>query len=259
MNVEFLADTKNHRNFDSAVIETVIHELSHSYINPVLKQSAGDFEQAGEALYLSQRPKMERQAYRNGYTVVNETLTRACTNRFLQARRSPTEVEGDYAYNRSRGFVWIPEVGDWLEEYEQGRDRFPTFADFMPVLAERLAELTEDLPRSQDELEARRPRVVEVSPTPGSQSVDPELEVIVVTFDRPMRAGSWSVVGGGPRYPETGEPSFDENRRIFSLPVRLEPEHDYELWLNRGPYTSFLSDEGVPLAPFQITFRTARR
>lgn len=242
--------------FDRAVVETAVHELCHSYLHPILKQHAADLHQAGEALYLSQMPKMEMQAYRSGYTVMNETLTRASTHRFLVAKASPEEVDRDLAYNRSRGFVWIEEVSRWLEDYESDRQRYPEFSEVMPELSRSFAQYTKGLPQTIEEFEARRPKVTSLVPTNGSTGVSPDLEAIEVTFDRPMRAGSWSVVGGGPKYPETGDPFYDDTRRVFRLPVELEPNREYELWLNRGPHEAFASAEGVSLAPFSIRFRT---
>jgi hypothetical protein len=245
--------------FDRAVVETVVHELCHSYLHPILKEHFVDLKQAGEALYLSQQPRMERQAYRSGYTVMNETLTRACTHRFLLAKASPEEVERDLAYNRSRGFLWIEDVSRELEEYESDRQRYVVFADLMPDLSRFFARYTKDLPRTVEDAETLRPQVTNLVPVNGATDVNPDLEAIEITFDRPMRAGSWSVVGGGPKYPETGTPFYDDRRQVFRLPVKLEPGREYELWLNRGPHQSFASERGVALAPFRIRFRTSSR
>ena len=242
--------------FERVVVESVVHELCHSYLRPVLETNFESLRDSATALYLLQRPKMEAQAYRSGYTVMNETLTRACTNRFLQAKGLPGEVASDFAYNRSRGFLWIEDVTRRLEEFEEHRERYPTFADFAPELIRFFDDLTRDLPHTVEELNARRPRIVKLIPPNGATDVDPSLEAIEVTFDQTMRTGAWSVVGGGPRYPKTGTPSYDADGKVFRLPVELEPEQEYELWLNRGPHRSFASEEGIPLDPVQVSFRT---
>ena len=51
-------------------------------------------------------------------------------------------------------------------------------------------------------LHAAPPRVVEVVPEQGSKEVDPNLKELRIVFDQPMRAGSLSVVGGGPTFPK---------------------------------------------------------
>jgi hypothetical protein len=79
----------------------------------------------------------------------------------------------------------------------------------------------------------------------------------VVTFDRPMRDQAWAVVGGGPNFPKvTGPPSYDAARRVLTVPVELQPDWSYELWLNRGRFDSFQSEEGVKLPSVHVTFRT---
>jgi len=45
---------------------------------------------------------------------------------------------------------------------------------------------------------------------------------------------------------------------VLTIPVELEPDHDYELWLNRGHYDSFQGREGVALESVHVTFRTRR-
>ena len=85
---------------------------------------------------------------------------------------------------------------------------------------------------------------------------------MLVTFyyrgiERPMADGSWSFVGGGPRFPQTtGRPSYDGKRTTITLPVKLKPGWSYEFWLNRGRFDSFRSRKGVPLAPVHVRFRT---
>lgn len=245
--------------FGRAVIESVVHELCHSYLKPVLDVNADSLQGPATALYLLQQPKMEAQAYRSGYTVMNETLTRACTNRYLQAKGLPEEVEKDFAYNRSRGFLWIEEVTRQLEVFESHRDEYPMFADFAPELIQFFAELTRDLPHSAEELSARRPRVIRSNPPIGATDVDPGLEAIEVTFDMAMQTDAWSVVGGGAKYPDTDTPSYDPDGKVFRLPVSLEPEREYEFWLNRGSHSSFTSEEGIPLASVHFWFRTGIR
>ena len=101
------------------------------------------------------------------------------------------------------------------------------------------------------------PTVLSIHPPNGATDVDPGTTVITVVFNRPMADGSWSVVGGGPHFPETmGPPSYDDERRVFSLPVKLKPGWTYRFMLNSDHFTSFRSADGVPLKPVDVTFTT---
>nr|HPM23586.1 hypothetical protein [Phycisphaerae bacterium] len=68
---------------------------------------------------------------------------------------------------------------------------------------------------------------------------------------------SWSIVGGGPHFPElAGKPAYDAARRVLTVPVRLKPGWSYEFWLNRNEYRGFVSEDGQPLKPVAVTFET---
>ncbi|MBM4060537.1 MAG: hypothetical protein FJ265_05510, partial [Planctomycetes bacterium] len=108
-----------------------------------------------------------------------------------------------------------------------------------------------------DAARAKAPKVVSIVPENGSQDVDPATKAIVVTFDRPMQDGTWSVVGGGEHFPKmVGKIAYDEARKVLTVPVELKPDWDYELWLNRGKYDTFRAEDGTPLVPVQVKFRT---
>ena len=95
-------------------------------------------------------------------------------------------------------------------------------------------------------------------PANGAQDVDPGLTAIQVVFDRPMADKSWSLVGGGPHCPETGKGAhYDAQRKTWTVPVTLKPDWSYEFMLNSETYDAFRSEEGVPLEPVSVTFKTA--
>lgn len=101
------------------------------------------------------------------------------------------------------------------------------------------------------------PQVVELDPPNGATGVDPERETLSVTFDREMD-GSWAWVteGGTTPPPTRGEPSFSPDRRTNTLPVDLEPNTTYTIWINGEQYLHFRSVDGVPVEPVRWTFTT---
>jgi len=79
-----------------------------------------------------------------------------------------------------------------------------------------------------------------------------------VVFDRPMKDKSWSLVGGGPHCPEVGKGThYDAQRKIWTAPVKLKPDWSYQFMLNSETYDAFRGEDGVPLEPVTVTFRTA--
>ena len=95
-------------------------------------------------------------------------------------------------------------------------------------------------------------------PANGAEDVDPNLKAIVVTFDRPMRDKSWAVVtlGSAERVPKSAGPvGYDAARKVFTMPVELEPGKEYVFGLNAERYLGFRSEEGIPLAPVRGSFQ----
>jgi len=102
------------------------------------------------------------------------------------------------------------------------------------------------------------PVITGTNPQAYANDVTPSLEKITVTFDQTMKDNSWSWTGGGETYPQTtGQPSYDPNRTICRLPVRLAPGKVYWVGINGSIYWNFKSAEhGAPARRYVILFAT---
>ena len=102
------------------------------------------------------------------------------------------------------------------------------------------------------------PFVISTNPQAYANDVAPSLGEITVTFDQKMKDNSWSWTGGGETYPETtGQPSYDQNRTICSLPVKLEPGKVYWVGIYGPFYYNFKSANcGAPANRYVILFAT---
>jgi len=66
-------------------------------------------------------------------------------------------------------------------------------------------------------------------------------------------AESYSVTGGGETFPEvTGAPRWNEERTVFTLPIRLVAGRSYLLGINGPNHSGFRSEAGVPVEPRTI-------
>jgi hypothetical protein len=243
--------------FGPDVDGTIVHELCHSYTNPCVDAFADELEPAGTAIFPHREAAMQRQAYGNWKTMMYESMVRACTVRFTLAHDGPAAAQQEIKYNEGRGFTWTGKLAGLLGQYERGRDEYPTLDAFMPRVVEFFNTVAEGIAAEDAAREELAPHVLSMIPPNGATDVDPDLTTITVVFDRPMSDGSWSVCGGGPDFPETtGPPSYDQDRRVFSLPVKLKPAWTYHFMLNSSQYTAFRSADGVPLEPVEVTFTT---
>jgi hypothetical protein len=79
------------------------------------------------------------------------------------------------------------------------------------------------------EKDTKPPRVVSTSPTNGSRDVNPSINEISVTFDK-------------------------ETKNV--LPVKLEPNKEYIIWINSMKHKNFKDKSGNSSIPFKFTFKT---
>ncbi len=102
------------------------------------------------------------------------------------------------------------------------------------------------------------PKIIDTSPENGSQNVDPTLTEISVTFDQPMLDKSWSwAYEDKDKFPKmTDDPYYTEDYTKCVLPVKLEPNKEYLIWINTTKFKNFKSKTGIPAEPFRLIFKT---
>ena len=239
--------------FGAELLPLFVHELCHTWVNPIVEQHLERLSPAGERLFCAHAEVMQRQAYGNGRTLLCETLVRACVIRCV------TDTDGEAAGRKQAAqetrahFTWAPELAELLRDYQRDRERYATFEAFVPKLAEALDRIAARFPAVDD----AAPQLVACSPANGSTDVDPALRELRFTFDRAMADQSWSVVGDPAQMPKLlGSPEYDRARRVLTIRVELEGGRDYRFSLNSPDKQGFRSERGAPLAPVVVTFRT---
>jgi RNA polymerase sigma-70 factor (ECF subfamily) len=87
--------------------------------------------------------------------------------------------------------------------------------------------------------------------------VDPATTEIRVTYSKDMQDGSWSwSTWGQENYPTTtGRPKYLEDKRTCVLPVKLEPNKFYAIWLNSNNFGNFKDTNGRPAVPYLLVFK----
>ena len=245
--------------FDREVLSTVVHEFCHSYANPIIDQHEAELRVAGQKIFPHVSSAMQRQAYGNWKTMMCESLVRACVVRYIRRHDGAVAAWMEIQKQKQRQFLWMKELSDLLGEYETARDEYPSLEKFAPQIVSFFDDYAKGFADKQKELDAKRPQVVAMTPANGAVDVDPSLSAIKVVFDRPMQDGSWSMVGGGPNFPEiVGKPAYDATKMVWTVSVKLKPDWRYQFMLNSGRFTSFRSSDGEPLAPVSVSFRTGK-
>ncbi len=234
------------------LVSTIVHEFCHAYTNAMIDKNYDKLEAAGKVLFERNAALMKKQAYRSGKTVLYESLVRGVVAHYMRTVGGDLEGRKQALYEIGRGFKWTRELARVLGGYASNREKFKTFDEFMP----QVVDLFNEVAKNYDQLLLRFPQIVSMTPANSADDVDPATTSIVITFDRPMRAGSWSITGGGPEFPKLDKPSFDEARKVFTIPVALEPGKRYRFGLNGPNSQGFQSEEGYPLEMVEVSLTT---
>jgi len=102
------------------------------------------------------------------------------------------------------------------------------------------------------------PRVIITYPRNGMRNVDPSIKEISVTFNERMMDKSWSwCYEERDTFPRVaGQPYYTENNTVNVLPVQLEPNKEYVIWINTVNFKNFRDEAGNPAEPYRFTFKT---
>ncbi len=242
--------------FDSSIHDLIVHEFCHSYTNPIVDRLSAKLDPSAARMYPHCRIVMGQQAYGNPRTMLYESFVRAAEVQFLLETEGLVAAGKEAAYQQQRGFDWVGSLAREYARFSGARDEYPTFESFLPEIVTFFDEVS----REYSERMERAPKIESIEPANGTEDVDPATSAIRVTFDRPMRDGRWSVVRTGSGFPQiTGALGYDEQRRVLTIPVRLAAGETVRFSLNRTGYMAFVSEEGVPLAPVDVSFTTAQK
>lgn len=104
------------------------------------------------------------------------------------------------------------------------------------------------------------PVVVKTVPEAGADDVDAALKEIRVTFSKPMRADSFSViVASKDTFPKlAGKAAFTADKRTFVVPVKLAPGKTYAMWFNRDKQANFKDADDRSALPYLLVFQTKK-
>ena len=119
------------------VASGIVHELSHSYVNPTsdpyldqLEEPVNRMKPFLVAYFAEAYGQMHHSA------LVRESLVRAAVIRYLHERREFLAERRALARELKQGAFWMPELLETLEQYEAQRDRYPDFQSYMPEVVE---------------------------------------------------------------------------------------------------------------------------
>lgn len=109
-------------------------------------------------------------------------------------------------------------------------------------------------------LDSVPPVVVKTVPEAGSASVDAQITEIKVTFSKEMQdeSWSWSTLSEDSFPTVAGKPRYEADKRTCTLPVMLESDKTYAIWLNSQKFGNFKDTGGRSAVPYLLVFKTGK-
>jgi uncharacterized protein DUF4932 len=127
---------------DDAVLETVVHEMAHSFVNPVIERHLAELEPAAAPLYKLVAPQMEYLQYGSTKIMLFESVVRAITTLYIRDRKGDQAAADATRGEVRRGFVWTAELADVLAKHHATKSRdldaaVPKLVELFGALAKR--------------------------------------------------------------------------------------------------------------------------
>ncbi|MCC6999746.1 MAG: DUF4932 domain-containing protein [Deltaproteobacteria bacterium] len=96
------------------------HEMSHSFVNPIIEDHAAALEPAATPLFTAVQAAMTRSTYPSWLLMVQESCVRAVTLLYARAELGPAAARATLARDRDAGFTWIEALAEMLEAQRAG-------------------------------------------------------------------------------------------------------------------------------------------
>jgi hypothetical protein len=144
---------------------TLLHEFNHSFVNYLVEKYRNELNQSGEKLFRAVKSEMNQQAYRDWETMIKESLVQAAVIKYMKDHLfDPCDIDQEKARQLKRGFTWIGELTEELENYDKQREKYPTLESYMPAIVTAFKAYARDI---QKMLQATR--IAEKSSAPENK------------------------------------------------------------------------------------------
>jgi len=238
-------DSLNNPYFDDNwSLELIIHEFCHSFCNHLIVANFDKMKKKADEFFKIKKDLLH-EGYTNGQIMMFETMVRASTIKYM-ADHNQINLEINFSIEKSRGFICIEELYNFLLNYEQHRDKYPTLKSYMPEMVKAFNKLNpKKIIKEQKKQEKFMPVISIGNIKNNAQDVDATTTQIVVKFDQKMntRACGANYGKGEEYFPEIiGAKWNEETKTEWILEVKLEPNKEYSIVF---PAQRFFSEDGV--------------
>lgn len=126
-------------------LPVIIHEFTHSYINPLIANNQDLLKELGEELLSAQREKMNKHGYNVWNVILQEYIVRACTIKYLEQNIGKRQAKNNINYDIKAGFTEITGLVKLFDDYENNREKFDNIEAFLPEIKKYFENYLHDL------------------------------------------------------------------------------------------------------------------
>jgi hypothetical protein len=117
--------------------ELVLHELSHTYVSLSLSPWRARLRELNP-LFAPVRSLMTRKDYPTVESFAAELFNRGVVTYAVRSLRGEPDFSSALQRHQDEGFTQVSAIVTWLDEYRENRAVYPGFADFAPVMIDKL-------------------------------------------------------------------------------------------------------------------------
>lgn len=197
---------------------TVIHEISHSFTNPISSRYKEEFLKTGKKIY----PYVKDELYKAGYDyeiMCLEFFNTLMSIVYMQELGLHESIIEHATYTAGyTGYIWIDRSLEFMQDFRNNRDKYRTIDDFMPQFISHMNEVANDMDKI-----AVRPKIISVTPAIGSVTTG-DVKQIRIKFSEPIKevwASTTNKELYNPIYPES-EKELKKNIKSLGLDINKD-------------------------------------
>lgn len=126
------------------IVVLLSHEFSHPYTKKITDALCKNKEVYNifNKLFQKYGETYNKCGYYNTENILNEIINQACSNKFLEKTLSKEYVDFYKKYEvDSLKQIYVPAIAEFLDNYQNNRDKYKTLEDFIPELEEFILTL----------------------------------------------------------------------------------------------------------------------
>lgn len=171
--------------FDDSMLPILIHEFSHILTNPLVTEYYPQLESAGDTIYPHVEQLMLNAAYSGIRAIYGEGLNDLFVNIYF-LDHNIGNINYEIYRAEKKGFVWMQDAVDFMENFRENRKEYPIINEFMPQLVSYMNQVATNIDMIMKEHDLKYPRVVNVYPALNTK-VDASTKEVRITFSHSMR------------------------------------------------------------------------